>query len=307
MAAPDFDKWLTSLRPDDAPGVAAAESVRSRIDAVCRFLPLASKHATENVEYVHQLRVWARRTMAALDLYGPLLPKKRAKWIRKRIKQVREAAGNARDDDVFIQRYQTELDAKLLERLRRRRVESQEPIRMVCRRLKRGKKLKRRAESLIDSLRRSAGRTSANDRFADWAERPLHRLIRRFERAAPADPTDLSALHRFRIRGKQLRYGIELLAPAYPSALKKEVYPELRRLQEQLGEVNDRAVAVRRLEQWIAGESDPECRRRLTDLLQMEQEQRDAAMEEFGRRLSSGELQSFFELIASAVARNGGR
>jgi CHAD domain-containing protein len=308
MGEPKLDKWLTSLRPDDALGLAIARSIQSRIDAVCYFLPLAAEHADENVEYVHQLRVWARRTMAALDLYRPLLPKKQAKWLRKRIKQIREAAGNARDYDVLIQRYQAEFEAtpspRLLELLHRRRAESQEPIRLVCRRLKRGKKLRRRTEALLHSLGRTDSRKPAKYRFADWAHRPLQRLVDRFERTAPADPTDLAALHRFRIRGKQLRYGIELLAPAYPSTLKKAVYPELRRLQEQLGDVNDRAVAVRRLDQWISSEADPESRRRLTVLLQQEQEQRDAAIEEFGRRLSSGELQTFFEKIAASIARN---
>ena len=307
MAEPDFDKWLTSLRPDDPLSVAAAESLRSRIDAVRHFLPLASEQANEDVEYVHQLRVWARRSTAALHLYRSLLPKKRAKWVNKRIKQIREAAGNARDYDVLIERYQAELDAKLLERLHRLRVESQEPIRTVCRRLKRGRKLKRRTESLLDALSRSGGRKSATTQFVDWAQQPLQRLVRRFERAAPADPTDLATLHQFRIRGKQLRYGIELLAPAYPPALKKKIYPELRRLQEQLGDVNDRAVAVRRWEQWIAGESDRESRRRLTVLLQQEQQQRDAAIEEFGQRISSGELQGFFDKIASTVPIKRGR
>lgn len=63
----------------------------------------------------------------------------------------------------------------------------------------------------------------------------------------PADRTNETALHRFRIRGKELRYVMELLAGAFPNALRNELSPIVEVIQDRLGEVNDLATAQARL------------------------------------------------------------
>src|SRR5262249_10196867 len=53
-------------------------------------------------EHVHQLRVGTRRAGAALRIFADCLPGKLHKRTRKALRQVRRAAGSARDWDVFL-------------------------------------------------------------------------------------------------------------------------------------------------------------------------------------------------------------
>ncbi|HUG17662.1 MAG TPA: CHAD domain-containing protein, partial [Planctomycetaceae bacterium] len=89
---PQFDKWINDLSAIDPVGRVARRSVRLRLEAVGYYLPLAAKHAGENIEHVHQLRVWTRRALAALDLFTELLPKAEEKWFRKTLHKIRRAA-----------------------------------------------------------------------------------------------------------------------------------------------------------------------------------------------------------------------
>jgi hypothetical protein len=97
----------------------------------------------------------------------------------------------------------------------------------------------------------------APDRFGEWGRIHLRPLVDSFFAAVPADGADDPALHRFRIRGKELRYAMELLAGAFPPAFRNDLYPPIATLQERLGLINDRATARRRLEEWLAGTTDP--------------------------------------------------
>ena len=85
----------------------------------------------------------------------------------------------------------------------------------------------------------------------------LRPLADAFFAALPGDDADDAALHRFRIRGKELRDGLELLAGAFPPAFRDELYPLVATLQEKLGQVNDLATAQRRLGEWLAATGDP--------------------------------------------------
>ena len=52
---------------------------------------------------MHELRVTKRWTTAALRLYADMLPRRRTAWMETRLKQIRRAAGDARDYDVLAQ------------------------------------------------------------------------------------------------------------------------------------------------------------------------------------------------------------
>src|SRR5205085_11051528 len=95
-------KWIDGLTAD-TPLAEAAEHVLSvRLRAVGEALPKASQEADKDPEYVHQLRVATRRADAALNIFEACLPKKVQKAARKRLKRMRQAAGAARDWDVFL-------------------------------------------------------------------------------------------------------------------------------------------------------------------------------------------------------------
>ena len=54
---------------------------------------LAGVRKAEDLEYVHQLRVTTRRADAALQLFRDCMPSRRAKKMRRRLSQIRKAAG----------------------------------------------------------------------------------------------------------------------------------------------------------------------------------------------------------------------
>ena len=69
-------------------------------------------------------------------------------------------------------------------------------------------RFRRHVVELLDSIRGEAkhpGR-SPNPRFAKWARRSLRSTTKQFFKDSPSGAPDLESLHRFRSRGKRLRY-----------------------------------------------------------------------------------------------------
>src|SRR5690606_9871882 len=62
----------------------------------------------------------------------------------------------------------------------------------------------------------------------------------------------IDALHEFRIRTKTIRYTLESLASALPESARETLYPHISALQESLGVINDHAVAVATLEEFVS-------------------------------------------------------
>ncbi len=298
-------KWIEGLDPGGSPTEAAHRCLDQRLQAVRHFLPLAANHAADDVEYVHELRVATRRSMAALRLFAPMLPQKQNRAVLKDLRHTRETAGTARDLDVMVAHHADDPGSqgkRFLKDLRRRRAEAQKPIRAQCKRLSKHDRLRRRSERLLDAIR-VRGEGAPPQRFDAWARIRLREVVEDFFAADPTDPTDLAALHHFRIRAKRLRYAMELLAPAFPEALYNGLYPQLEALQDDLGEINDHAVAVARFEGWL--EDDGRRAKRLKALLRVEHEALDRALDAFQQRWDRAQktrLRAGFEALASGPA-----
>jgi CHAD domain-containing protein len=128
-------KWIDGTTPEQPVTSAAREAVKLRLQLVAHYLPLAAASAEEDREYVHQLRVATRRATAALKIFSELLPNKQLSWMKKRLRRIRQAAGDARDLDVLIARLEQRIDKaagdtlpELVEELSQRRVSAQPPI-----------------------------------------------------------------------------------------------------------------------------------------------------------------------------------
>jgi CHAD domain-containing protein len=168
------DKWVAGIRPDDGPVDAAGLTLRHRLEAVQHFLPLAAYEADQDVEYVHQLRVWSRRAAAALNLYLEFLPRRRATWVKKQLKRIRRAANDVRNCDVQIMRLNQDASdqaACWIEKLRAERAEAQKPLRGICEKLEDSDRFQRRCRKLLERVRIRAKETGSSPsvRFADWA------------------------------------------------------------------------------------------------------------------------------------------
>lgn len=243
-------KWVES-QADEPVGRVAARALAARFDRVWHFMPLAAEKPAD-VENVHQLRVSTRRAAAAMDIFDDWLPKRRAAQLRKRLKQIRNAAGQARDLDVLDERIGKltgELPATCTEIirgfLRERREEAQLPIRRAYEKLVRKRFVHKSAR-----LTQRVHGISHGEQFGRIAETQMAELAAAFLHAGNQELADAHALHAFRIEGKRIRYAMEIFVGAFPEEFRQELYPLVASLQEKLGDINDHVTAEAYLAEW---------------------------------------------------------
>jgi CHAD domain-containing protein len=212
--------------------------------------------------------------MAALKLYTNVLPKKETKRLRKTLSRIRKAAGVARDLDVLALSHASDTGTgahKFLADVRQRRKAAQKPIVAIYRLLEKKHDFHHQIEPLLE---KTVGKPpcSAAGSFGNWAAARLRKILQRFFKASPSDLDDLKSLHRLRIRSKELRYAMELLAPAFAAEFREQLYPVVEELQERLGEIHDHAVAKSRFHRWI---SETESKREAVHLRKLFEQERD--------------------------------
>ena len=265
-------RWSEASEADLSVAEAAEASLRARLTAVEHFLPLAALRAAENNEHIHQLRVATRRAIAALRLFRQLTARKAARRLQKSLRALRRAAGDARDLDVLIERQAAKAkhQKRVIERLRALRETAQQPVLEIHERLTARAKLANQVEAVLQGLRTKDWKDAS---FRSWASDRLHQAAEDFFDAAPQDSGDLEALHRFRIRGKRLRYELELLGPAFAAEFRKHCADVMTGLQDRLGNINDHVVAARHLEEWADAAENKKDRRDMKALLRREERQ----------------------------------
>ncbi len=244
-------KWIAGLTPKMPVAEAAKIVLAERFAVVRQFLPLAAGRAWEDAEFVHQLRVGARRAGAALRVFADALPGKPLKATKRALRAVRQAAGDARDWDVFLAALP---DAKpfagatakpaldfLLGYAFGQRAAAQ--ARLITAEVNSGLEFRERSEALLERTRAPEGDDPPAN-FGALAGRQLGVLLRELTQEAEANPTEPAALHALRITAKRLRYAIELFADCFPPLVKESIYPAVESVQELLGEVQDATVSM---------------------------------------------------------------
>jgi CHAD domain-containing protein len=246
-------KWIDGIDAEGRVADAARHSLEPRLTAVAQWLPLAAHFAEHDIEHVHRLRVSTRRAIAALRLYRDGLPKKSFRWLKKRLKRVRRAAGDARDLDVLGQRLAREHGDSarpVVALITEKRTAAQSAILEASEKCRRGDKYIRKTARLIERIDQAGDTGPEPTRFRDWAADQLAAAADPFLKALPGDNADPATLHQFRIKAKELRYTIELVAPAFARELRNDVYPIVEELQERLGQIQDRVAASSILSDW---------------------------------------------------------
>jgi CHAD domain-containing protein len=277
-------KWIDGLCADCSVEDAARRSLDARLRTVIHFLPLAAYLAGQDVEHVHRLRVSTRRAIAALKLYRDWLPYKSRRWLKKRLKKIRRAAGDARDLDVLAARLAQdygERGAPVVALIAERRATAQPPIVDIAERCRRGDRFVRRVARLLEVIESPSQTNGQPVTFRDWAAEQLARSATPFFAALPDESADAAVLHQFRIRGKVLRYTIELVAPAFERELRETHYPIVEELQECLGRVQDHVTADLYLRRWVKESSDPAMQKLLGGMAEDENHRRDEAIRLF--------------------------
>jgi CHAD domain-containing protein len=247
-------KWISGLTATTDLADAARRVLAVRLEVVRDYLPLALHQADEDPEYVHQLRVGTRRAGAALEIFALCLPAKAYRKARRKLRDLRRAAGEARDWDVFLldlaererqapERQRYGLDFLLGYALGQRTAaqgrleEASPPVPFGMDRL------------LADTL--AAIGPPSQDGFRtllDLARQHLGVLVEELHQAATEDLEDYDHLHQVRILGKRLRYAMEIFAECFPPLFREELYPRVEDMQEILGKANDSHVAAQRLQ-----------------------------------------------------------
>ncbi len=287
MTGPLTEKWIQDVSPSDQTSDVALRTLRGRLDAVLYYLPLAAEKADEDIEHIHQLRVWTRRATAALRLYENLIPRRRCSWMKKQLKRVRQTANDARDCDVLVERLKKKQSSPATKRwlaaVQAERTETQTPIVVVYERLLHGDRFRRRIDKLLERVRsRGEEKTRSEAKlFGEWARTYFRPVVDRFFAAVPADQTDEAALHQFRICGKRLRYDMELLAGAFPDEFRTRLYPTIEAIQDRLGDINDLATAKARHRRNIGAASDRREAASWRRLLTNEQAELDRTRQQF--------------------------
>jgi CHAD domain-containing protein len=270
---PQFDKLLTDVGPDDPPARVAHRALKTRLRAVGTYLDRALASSAEQAEEIHQLRVWTRRSGAALKLFGPLLPPRKARRLKKTLRRLRQSAGAVRDLDVIEAQLGDALHGPLADRLQGQRHTAQRELRRLCRQWGTSGKLKRRAKRLLARL--DDHHQSNGVSFGPWCRAQLTPLVKEFDSHAARGARQSNAgLHQWRLAAKRLRYALELALTALPKATWSRLYKLLTDLQERIGTICDALAERQRLKEWRGETSDPavrtilsgldaDCRRRL--------------------------------------------
>ena len=210
-------------------------------------------HASDS-EYLHQMRVGLRRLRSALRAFRALVPKKAAKPIVARLRDLVPSLGAARDWDVFCEGLvrisvqepeRAPVLGQLLARARGKRAGARRRARAVAGSAK-------MQAVLIRILRwlnarpwkdRAGNAETSLVRFAAQALDELQRKA--LKEADDIDWSDAARRHQLRIRIKRLRYACDFFAGSFPGSLAQPYLKRLAALQDILGDLNDVAVARR--------------------------------------------------------------
>jgi inorganic triphosphatase YgiF len=206
----------------------------------------------DSVEAVHQLRVAVRRLRSALSTFADVTDDDHAEAIKAELKWLAGACDDARDLDVFAESAAALVDPTLdLSAL----VPAVEAARArahakACAAVASG----RFRELVLDTTAwvetgawlTLGGKASAKRRDLPAERFAVKALARRRKRlvklAADLKGVDDAARHEARIAAKKLRYAAEAFAPLFDADAKPFI-KSIKQLQEELGALNDAAVA----------------------------------------------------------------
>jgi CHAD domain-containing protein len=315
-------KWITDVDGSAPIADAARHIVDTRTTGLSALLDLAASAHEEDIEHIHRLRVTTRRADAALAAFAPCFGPRRHKHMRKMLKRIRNAAGDARTCDVHLillnaLRDQTaSADRKALryavKRLEQERADAQHAVNEAAERYP-ADKIERRIAKLHKSAR--APRPADFDiadaanglNFHDAGVISLARTIRDVRETASGDLTVLEHAHALRLKFKRLRYSIELFAGCFDASLRADLYPRISGLQDILGELNDAHEIMLRFERYADSVGDDDRKSNgnlalsLTRLAEGAKTERDRQHQKFLKWWRKPEAEELLPLISAAI------
>ncbi|XES77858.1 MAG: YfcE family phosphodiesterase [Candidatus Bathyarchaeia archaeon] len=220
---------------------------------------------SQDIEYIHKMRVTSRRIRAAMPLFKTCFPKKKfKKWLGE-VKKVTSLLGDARDLDVqieFIKQYIEKLGASsrdrtgmllLLKNHQVHRGDVQAPVVAGLEELKQASvlpDLTRFCNQIIEELPQTPFDASLVLEKAFWDISTGIDAFLALEEYVHQE-NEVLAHHKLRIQAKHLRYTMEAFAPLYPTQLSDEI-KTMKAIQDTLGEMHDCDVWIEKIPDFIA-------------------------------------------------------
>jgi len=205
--------------------------------------------SSEDPEYIHQMRIAARRLRAALRLFAPVLPENLAEPLRPSLLALMKQLGRTRDLDVLLAEIVNPVLAALPDEPRLPALAGDITNRCYAARAQAIAMLAEPAYgrlllTAIESLHARPATERTMVTLTGFAQERLKRLRKKMRRLAlAAQIDDPASLHALRIGVKRLRYALEFFSPLTRDAASLGVLKQLTSLQDTLGQLNDLANA----------------------------------------------------------------
>lgn len=220
----------------------------------------AGLRADIDSEFLHDFRVAVRRTRAALGQLKGVFPKRSEALFRREFAWLGGVTSPTRDMDVYLLRYDDYV-LGLAPALRaalatfrdflvaHHRKEQAALVKALG--SARYRRLKQRWRAFLDApVAKRSSLPHARRPIGELASERIWRVYRRALKEGRAIDNDspAEALHELRKTCKKLRYLMEFFTPLYPATRIRAPIKALKRLQDNLGDVQDFAVQAAALE-----------------------------------------------------------
>lgn len=212
-----------------------------------RFARLVTRGNGNDVEPVHQLRVWTRRWCTALDVFRDGYSAGKVGRRKRQLHDLRRSAGVTRRMDVLLAAVELlenqvplgERDSlqSMTQHLARERRAARKILRRKLREIEKRGFWKKCKKDLREPARFSHSEESLMDRSRVSLARALAKVEKRHARYLESQ--EFTSLHRLRIAGKRVRYTLEIFAGAARSLEEEDLAQSLRGLLKHLGNLND--------------------------------------------------------------------
>ncbi len=283
---------------DSSIGKVAMEAIQRRVEELQKCIKLLSHPNPREVdadELVHKLRVSLRRTIAALEFFREWLPVHRFRKTRDSFKKLLGRAGSVRDLDLMIIKLRSDPSQgakKLLNKLTKDRDRLQQPL------LHLGSKYSSHhfGSDLITYLFPSTDQQKDPiwiEAYGPWASDRIQKQAEQFMHRAMHTHADKKSLHRLRILGKKLRYGVELLEPIRPDVFLSPVYAQLKEIQTLLGEINDLTVRKSALKIYRNQSPRKSIRSFIDQQIRRDKVELETLIDRWNRTWSAGQVSAF--------------
>jgi CHAD domain-containing protein len=261
LAAPPLDVAALAQRPLTPDSPITAVALRALADQLSRWQAAEPEARAGAPLGIKNVRAAARRARAALDLFAPYFKKKAIKPLRRQLKQAEDALGPTRDWDVLIEAAQEAAGEERWAFLEKWKTEREAAHAQAVAWL---------GSAQVDELRTALTgflaappvRAKREVTLVAGAQAvmagPL-KVLR--DQAANLDPHELETYHALRRRGvKRCRFVLEFFEPAFGEPA-QALLKDMIKVQDRLGYLNDRCVALDKLDAWLAEHDDEEARR----------------------------------------------